>query len=201
MKQLLLTIFSFAIIFQSVDCYSQNQKADTILIRSNKTTYNGYSLQLRLITKEEDTIKQICLYKQNLFITVISEENSNANNKLLGFVVADFGNEFIWGKNEGSGNPCEISVFNKENGKILKKGILVDIKEVDKVLLYLDNEKLFLYDFTNHNQIAINDFNEIECIKKSIYGIRGCVEIDTINKNDIVLKGYDTKVKMVTYKR
>lgn len=154
---------------------------------------NGYHLSYRVYKDsiENDSLQSLTLVKGNRDIKTLSETSYPMLHKNLGYIAADFGDSFLFAQSYGSGNPEEIQLIKKENGKELQTGIIVDLREDQQVLLYIENlhqknEKLKLLDLKNHTEKLITDFNNLSCT--NIGGLRNCVKIDTVTQREIVLK-------------
>ena len=160
---------------------------------------NNYHLSYRVYkdTIENENLQSLTLVKD---IKQISETSFPMLHKNLGYIGADFGNSFLFVQSYGSGNPHEIQLIKKTNGKVITTGVLVDRNEIEKVLLYIKNEhkkseKLILLDIKNNKEKILTDINKIEC--SHIGGLRNCIEIDTITKNQIVLKTNSEQEKKI----
>lgn len=154
---------------------------------------NGFHLSYRVYkdTIENETLQSLTLVKGKQDIKQISETSFPMLHKNLGYIGADFGETFLFIQSFGSGNPHEIQLIEKENGKIITTGVLVDKNEAEKVLLYIKNEheknqKLILLDIKNNKEKIITDFNNLECTHTG--GLRNCIVIDTVMKNEIIIK-------------
>jgi hypothetical protein len=154
---------------------------------------NGYHLSYRVYKDsiENDSLQSLTLVKGNRDIKTLSETSYPMLHKNLGYIAADFGDTFLFAQSYGSGNPDEMQLIKKENGEELQTGIIVDLREDQKVLLYIENlheknEKLKLLDLKNHTEKLITDFNNLSCT--NIGGLRNCVKIDTVTQREIVLK-------------
>ncbi|MEO7978564.1 hypothetical protein [Flavobacterium sp.] len=154
---------------------------------------NGYHLSYRVYKDsiENESLQSLTLVKGNRDIKILNETSYPMLHKNLGYIGADFGDTFLFVQSYGSGNPHEMQLIKKKNGEELKKGILVDLKEEQKVLLYIENlyqenEKLKLVDLKNHTEKIITDFNNLSCTH--VGGLRNCVKIDTVTQKEIVLK-------------
>jgi len=154
---------------------------------------NGFHLSYRVYkdTVENETLQSLTLAKGKKDIKQISETSFPMLHKNLGYIGADFGETFLFVQSFGSGNPHEIQLIEKENGKVITDGTLVDNNEVEKVLLYIKNEhekkeKLILLDIKNNKEKIITDFGNLECTHTG--GLRNCIVIDTVTKNEIIIK-------------
>ena len=159
---------------------------DTILKNNFHLSYRVYK-----DTLENGILQSLTLVKGKKDIKQISETSYPMLHKNLGYIGADYGSSFLFIQSYGSGNPHEIQLIKKENGKIITEGVLVDQNEIEKVILYIknehqENEKLILRDIKNSKEKIITDFSNIEC--SHIGGLRNCIEIDTIMKNQITIK-------------
>lgn len=154
---------------------------------------NGYHLSYRVYkdTTEGDSLQSLTLVKGNQDIKMLSETSYPMLHKNLGYIGADFGDTFLFVQSYGSGNPDEMQLIKKENGEELKAGVVVDVNEDQKVVLYIENlhqknEKLKLLDLKNSTEKLITDFNNLSCTNDG--GLRNCVIIDTITSKEIILK-------------
>lgn len=154
---------------------------------------NGYHLSYRIYkdSVENDSLQSLTLVKGNRNIKMLSETSYPMLHKNLGYIGADFGDTFLFVQSYGSGNPHEMQLIKKENGAELKTGVIVDLKEDQKVLLYIENihqenEILKLLDLKNNTEKLITDFNNLSCSNDG--GLRNCVVIDTVTQKEIVLK-------------
>ena len=159
---------------------------DTILKNNFHISYRVYN-----DTLENGILQSLTLVKGTKDIKQISETSYPMLHKNLGYIGADYGSSFLFIQSYGSGNPHEIQLIKKENGEIITKGVLVDQNEIEKIILYIknehqENEKLILLDIKNSKEKIITDFRNIEC--SHIGGLRNCIEIDTIMKNQIIIK-------------
>lgn len=159
---------------------------DTILKNNFHLSYRVYS-----DTISNEKLQSLTLVKGKKDIRQISETSFPMLHKNLGYIGADFGSTFLFVQSFGSGNPHEIQLIEKESGKILKEGVLVDVNEKEGILLYIKNEhqetqKLLLLDLKTNKEKTINDFNILEY--KRIGGLRDIVVIDTVTRSEIVLK-------------
>jgi hypothetical protein len=159
---------------------------DTILKNDFHLSYRVYK-----DTIENETLQSLTLVKGKKDIKQISETSFPMLHKNLGYIGADFGKTFLFVQSFGSGNPHEIQLIEKENGKIITEGVLVDSNEIEKVLLYIKNdheknEKLILFDIKHNKEKIITDFNNLKCINTG--GLRNCIVIDTVTKNEIIIK-------------
>jgi len=171
---------------KSVKTETEPYDFDTIL-------KNGYHLSYRIYNDsiENDALQSLTLVKGNRDIKMLNETSYPMLHKNLGYIGADFGAAFLFVQSYGSGNPDEMQLIQKENGKELKSGVIVDLKEDQKVLLYIENlheknEKLKLLDLKNNTEKLITDFNNLSCTH--VGGLRNCVKIDTVTQKEIVLK-------------
>lgn len=163
---------------------------------------NGFHLSYRVYKDsiEGDSLQSLTLVKGNRDIKVLSETSYPMLHKNMGYIGADFGDTFLFVQSYGSGNPDEMQLIKKENGESLKDGVLVDAKEEQKVLLYIENlheknEKLKLLDLKNNTEKRITDFNNFPCTNDG--GLRNCVKIDTVTQKEIVLKTDSEKNNIV----
>lgn len=154
---------------------------------------NNFHLSYRVFKDviDNEYLQSLTLVKGKKDIVQISETSYPMLHKNLGFIGADFGESFLFVQSYGSGNPDEIQLIEKENGKVITEGVFVDQNETEKVLLYIKNEhekneKLILLDIKKNKERIIKDFNYLQCTH--IGGLRNCVVIDTINKNEIILR-------------
>ncbi|RKR08291.1 hypothetical protein C8C83_5528 [Flavobacterium sp. 90] len=154
---------------------------------------NGYHLSYRVYKDnvEGDSLQSLTLVKGNRDIKTLSETSYPMLHKNLGHIAADFGDSFLFVQSYGSGNPDEMQLIKKENGISLKEGVIVDLKEDQKVLLYIENlheanEELRLLDLKNNTEKLITDFNNLSCTNAG--GLRNCVKIDTVTQKEIVIK-------------
>ena len=159
---------------------------DTILKNNFHLSYRVYK-----DTLENGILQSLTLVKGTKDIKQLSETSYPMLHKNLGYIGADYGSSFLFIQSYGSGNPHEIQLIKKQNGEIITKGVLVDQNEIEKVILYIknehqENEKLILFDIKNSKEKIIKDFKNMEC--SHIGGLRNCIEIDTIMKNQITLK-------------
>lgn len=168
---------------------------DTILKNNFHLSYRVYKDSI-----ENEILQSLTLVKGKKDIKKISETSFPMLHKNLGYIGADYGNSFLFVKSYGSENPHEIEIIEKENGKVITTGVLVDQNEVEKVLLYIKNEherneKLILLDIKNNKEKIITDFNKIDLECSCIGGLRNCIAIDTITKNQIIIKTTSEKNK------
>ncbi len=154
---------------------------------------NGFHLSYRVYkdTIENETLQSLTLVNGKKDIKQISETSFPMLHKNLGYIGADFGETFLFVQSFGSGNPHEIQLIDKENGKVITTGVLVGQNEIEKVLLYIKNEhekneKLILLDIKNNKEKIITDFDNLECTHTG--GLRNCIVIDTVTKNEIIIK-------------
>jgi hypothetical protein len=173
---------------------------DTILKNNFHLSYRVYKDSLK-----DEILQSLTLVKGKKDIKQISETSYPMLHKNLGYIGADYGSAFLFIQSYGSGNPHEMQLIKKENGKIITKGVLVDQNEIEKVILYIkneheENEKLILLDIKNSKEKIITDFINIEC--SHIGGLRNCIEIDTIIKNQITIKtNSENNIKIKKYNR
>ncbi|MGV8993477.1 MAG: hypothetical protein ACOH1O_05195 [Flavobacterium sp.] len=173
---------------------------DTILKNNFHLSYRVYE-----DTTENGILQSLTLVKGKKDIKQISETSYPMLHKNLGYIGADYGSSFLFVQSYGSGNPNEIQLIKKENGEIITEGVLVDQNEIEKVILYIknehqENEKLILLDLKYNNEKVLTDFNNVEC--SHIGGLRNCVEIDTITKNQITIKtNSENSIKTKKYNR
>lgn len=152
---------------------------------------NGYHLSYKLNLGKEK-LQSLTLKKGQKEIRELNEVSAGMLHKNLGYIGADLGDYFIFSQAFGSGNPTDIQIIEKETGKEIKKGSWVDDDTNELVVLYIsniheENEELRLYDIKNQKERTITDFNNCRCIEEVIFGMRGCVEIKSVSKTEIVL--------------
>lgn len=154
---------------------------------------NGYHLSYRVYkdSVEGDSLQSLTLVKGNRDIKTLSESSYPMLHKNLGYIGADFGDSFLFVQSYGSGNPDQMQLIKKVNGVSLKEGVIVDLKEDQKVLLYIENlheanQELRLLDLKNKTEKLITDFNNLSCTNDG--GLRNCVKIDTVTQKEIVIK-------------
>lgn len=167
---------------------------------------NGYHLSYKLKLGKEK-LQSLTLMKGQKEIRELNEVSAGMLHKNLGYIGADLGDYFIFSQSFGSGNPTDIQIIEKETGKEIKKGSWVDDDTSELVVLYISNiheknEELRLYDIKNKKERTITDFNNCRCIEEVIFGMRGCVEIKSVSKNEIVLAvEYDNEKIIKKYYR
>lgn len=169
----------------------------------------GYHLSYLVYTDSiyHEKIQQLSLKKNQRTISNLSETSYGLLFKNLGYIGADFDKSFVFVQSYGSGNPHEIKLIKKSNGKELRKGCWVDADEKEEVLLYIrdihqKNEALILYDIKNEKETIINDFKTSICANKYAEGIRDCLKVDRITTDTIVLIIENREEKIVkTYPR
>jgi hypothetical protein len=154
---------------------------------------NGYHLSYRVYkdSVEGDSLQSLTLVKGNRDIKTLSESSYPMLHKNLGYIGADFGDSFLFVQSYGSGNPDQMQLIKKVNGVSLKEGVIVDLKEDQKVLLYIENlheanQELRLLDLKNKTEKLITDFNNLSCTNDG--GLRNCVKIDTVTQKEIVIE-------------
>ena len=167
---------------------------------------NNFHLSYRVFkdTIENEMLQSLTLVKGNKDVKQISETSFPMLHKNLGYIGADFGSSFLFVQSYGSGNPHEIQLIEKETAKVITEGVLVDSNETEKVLLYIKEEhqkkeKLILLDIKMNTEKTITAFDSMECTQ--IGSLRNCVEIDTITKDQIVLKSSSEQQIIKKYKR
>ena len=166
----------------------------------------GYHLSYNLKLGKEK-LQSLTLMKGKNEIRELNEVSAGILHKNLGYISADLGDYFIFSQSHGSGNPTDIQIIEKKTGKDIKKGSWVDDDTNELIVLYIsniheENEKLKLYDIKNQKERTITDFNNCRCIEKLIFGMRGCVEIKSVSKTEIVLAvEYDNEKIIKKYNR
>lgn len=170
---------------------------------------NGYYLKHKVFKNPESTdySQSLTLMKSGTVIREFDSFGFGLPYKNIGYVGADFDKAFVLVYSYGSGNPHMIELIDKESGAELRKGTWVDVNETEEVLLYIeneykDNEKLKIYDVKYHNEIVVNGFEKFKCAEHVIGGLRNCVKIGTVTKDDIVVKTDSDEERIFkTYKR
>lgn len=207
-----------------ISCGNENSKSispkqeasENIKIESKKMEYpsydfdtilsNGYHILYKLKLGKEK-LQSLTLMKGKKEIRELYEVSAGMQHKNLGYIGADLGDFFIFAQSFGSGNPTDILVIEKETGKEIRKGSWVDVDTNELVVLYIsniheENEELRLFDLKNQKERTISDFDNCECVQKVIFGMRECVNIQSVNKTEIVLAvEYENKKIIKNYKR
>lgn len=172
---------------------------DTILNNNFHLSYRVYK-----DTIENGTLQSLTLVKDSIDIKRISVTSLPMLHKNLGYVGADYGSSFLFVQSYGSGNPHEIQLINKKDGEIITSGTFVDQNENKKVLLYIknkhkENEKLLLLDIERKKERMITEFQYLKTDCGKTDGLRNCIVIDRITKNQITLRANaesSTKIKI-----
>lgn len=94
----------------------------------------------RIVYKEDSEFQHIYLTKGRRTISELGTVSEGLPHKNLGYVGADFSEFFVLVRSYGSGNPHEIELIRKSNGKNLLKGnaFWIDVDEKENVLLYCE---------------------------------------------------------------
>jgi hypothetical protein len=196
----LIILFSCTTTTKTKDDIKKSCKEDQNKEEESFETYdfdtllsNGFYLSYNISANTKEKIQSLTLMKGSKKIRTLNETNLGTLHKNLGYIGADFGETFVFVQSYGSGNPSDIQLIEKESGNEIRHGSWVDADEKEKILLYIknihdENEMLMLYDLETKREMEIHDFKNSKCVTESIFGIRDCVEIDTVSKNEIVLK-------------
>lgn|GEM_PF-3968674 len=147
-----------------------------------------------LIFKVDLEFKYLYLYKKNRRLATLSFVSCGLLHKNLGYVAADFVNSFVFAQSYGAGNPTNIQLIQKSNGKNrLRSGrntCWIDADERRSLLLFSEDCVPELSD----RMILLN----VETGKKRYYAfprfmfedpeILRRIEISSVRKNSITLK-------------
>ncbi|MBR9859394.1 hypothetical protein GYB22_01315 [bacterium] len=176
----------------------QEQKSNEQEITENESTSypfptdleGGFNIKYSTSADSSGAKQKLTLYKNETEVRVLSETRKEAKSETLGYIEQEFAESFLFVQKFGEERPIYFRIIEKESGEEIKKGILVDHKKEEQVILYLpqtgeNRNNLRLFDIKNNKDQGIGKFLEEEC---GPYPTASqCVGISSIDENEVII--------------
>ncbi len=185
-------------------------KRDTITIEYLKK-YNpygyqtelkkGYYLEFNYFRINKNTPIEMCLNlkKGDKIIDTLNILGYGAPQKNLGYVSADFDEYFAFVQSYGSGNPHDMQLLRKKDGKEIIKGFIVDADENNEFLLYCRGyDSLMLYDIKKHKNNYIENLRNSKEIDCAVSELTDYLKIKKVSSKYVSIDITNTKNETLT---
>lgn len=128
------------------------------------TLKNGYHLSFRYFLDPTDSLvnKMIALKKGKSTIDTLNVLGALALHKNLGYIRSDFQDYFVFAESFGGGNPEKMKLIRKADGKVMRKGYMIDADEKNEILLFAHNaDSIMCFDMKKQNTLFLGDRNKL----------------------------------------
>ena len=188
------------------------QERDTITIeylnKYNPYDYetklsNGYSIEFKYFQKDKNSPTEMCLNlkKGDKTIDTLNIMGYGAPHKNLGYIGADYNKYFAFVNSFGSGNPHDFKLIEKQSGKIIKSGFIVDSFKNPELLLYAKGyDSLMLYDLEKKKDNLIENLNQSKVIDCMVSELNQVVKIKKATKKYVFIEIENHENKVVSKK-
>ncbi|HEY1194952.1 hypothetical protein [Flavobacterium sp.] len=152
---------------------------------------NGYYLEFKYFQQDKNNPIEMCLNlkKDTTTIDTLNIMGYGAPHKNLGYIGADYNKYFAFVNSFGSGNPHDFKLIEKQNGKIIKSGFIVDSFKNPELLLYAKNyDSLMLYDIKKKKDIFIENLNQSKVIDCMVSELNQVVKIKKATSKYVLIE-------------
>ena len=152
---------------------------------------NGYNLHFKYLIEKGNEYPEmmLTLNRQNKIIDTLNIMGYGAPHKNLGYIGADFNNYFAFVQSFGSGNPHEMQLIRKRDGKVILNGFYIDKNEKNGILLYNKGyDSLMFYDITKQKNNFIAELNKCNFIKCRVSELPDFLKIKKITNKQIYIE-------------
>jgi|GEM_PF-774596 len=164
---------------------------------------NGYSLEFKYFQEDKNSPIEMCLNlkKGDKTIDTLNIMGYGAPHKNLGYIGADYNKYFAFVNSFGSGNPHDFKLIEKQNGKTIKSGFIVDSFKNPELLLYAKGyDSLMLYDIEKKKDNFIENLNQSKVIDCMVSELNQVVKIKKATKKYIFIEIENHENKVTTRK-
>lgn len=161
---------------------------------------NGYHLSFSFYKENKDDYiyKCLTLKRGERIIDTLNVMGYAAINKNLGYIGADFKEYFAFVNSFGSGNPHELTLLRKKDGKVIKTGYIINSNSNPELLVYEDgvDGKLKIFDFEKMKDIDISNL-DYDCF---IWQLSEALKIKKVTNKEVFVEYIDNENKVTKYK-